>query len=74
MAAQPAATPTADQLLTRLAIETAPEGDLPPIQMRSGDGPQFAVYDQKWRHTPARMYDAPVPVVMQATVSFGREA
>jgi hypothetical protein len=37
---------TTDQLLARLAIETAGDGDLPPIQVSIDRTPQFAVYDR----------------------------
>src|SRR6185436_15165847 len=36
----------AEGLLTRLAIETAPDGDLPPIEARIERERQFAVYDR----------------------------
>lgn len=37
---------SADQMFTRLAIETAADGDVPPVEMRIGGVAQFAVYDR----------------------------
>jgi hypothetical protein len=39
-------SPNAERLLTRLAIETAPDGDVPPIQVDTGKLPLMAVYDR----------------------------
>jgi hypothetical protein len=39
-------SPNAERLLTRLAIETAPDGDVPPIQIVFDKVPQLAVYDR----------------------------
>lgn len=42
---QAAGTP-ADQLFTRLAIETAADGDLPPVQLQVNGRVQCAIYDR----------------------------
>ena len=39
-------SPSAEALLTRLAIETAADGELPPIEQPHGPNAQFAVYDR----------------------------
>jgi hypothetical protein len=39
-------SPNAERLLTRLAIETAPDGDVKPIELLIEKIPQFAVYDR----------------------------
>jgi hypothetical protein len=45
-ASSPAASGSTDELFTRLAIETAPDGEVPAIELVVDGNAQFAVYDR----------------------------